>query len=503
MKKKFQLPSTAHNWLTAAGAVISLSAITVFLFLLFATLISNQSSSYLGLIMFIIIPPFIIIGLILIPVGMYRTHKKMQRGERDKSESLKFDFSKTSHRNAAIIFTFGTLFFVLLTALGSYETFHFTESNTFCGEVCHSVMKPEYTAYQKSPHARVHCVECHVGEGVDWYVKSKLSGLRQVYGVITGDFNRPIETPIRNLRPARETCEKCHWPEKFYARTDRLEIHYLSDEENTPWNIYLTLKIGGEHNSQGLAQGIHWHINKNIEIQYAASDKRRQEIPWVRYINKATNDTTEFIDSEADFELAMLDTMEIRTMDCIDCHNRPSHQYLPPDKFIDYELSKGTISTDIPEIKAKLLEICEEDFPSIDSLAKYTKENLTEFYSSDYEDFYDVNENKILSSIDAFVETYSKNIFPSMKVKWSAYPSNIGHLFDTGCFRCHNNNHESDDGKLIKKDCVQCHIINAQGTPDNLVRAEYGKGLEFQHPVDIDGEWRETNCNECHTGLLP
>lgn len=503
MKNKFKLPSTVYNWTTIFGTYLAIGAITIFLFLLVFSLLTGNSSPYTGIIMFMVVPVFIIVGLVLIPIGMYRTNKRRLRGDIKTSDSLVIDLNKNSHRNAASIFIVGTIIFLLLTSLGGYQAFHFTESNTFCGEVCHEVMSPEYTAYQKSAHARVKCVECHVGEGVDWYVKSKLSGLRQVYGVITGDFSRPIGTPIHNLRPARETCEKCHWPEKFFARTDKLEKHYLADEQNTPWNINLTLKIGGEHSSDALSEGIHWHVDKNNVVQYVALDYKRQEIPWVRFIDKKNNDTTIYVDSDSDFELNMLDSLEVREMDCMDCHNRPSHQYLPPDRFINNELSRGTISSNIPEIKSKLLEICEEDFGSIDSLKEFVTSELNEFYSTEYEEFYHSNKTMLEASIVAFIDVYSQNIFPTMKVKWEAYPSNIGHMNYIGCFRCHNDIHESDEGKVLKRDCNQCHTINGQGSPENFERAVYGESLEFKHPVDIEEAWRDMNCNECHTGLLP
>jgi len=501
--KKIKLPNSAYNWLSAFGAILALGALLVFLFLFIISTFTGTSSSYLGMFMFIIIPPFLVVGLFLIPIGMYIRNKRVKKGGPEGLSAPVIDFNKSTHRNAAVIFTGGTIIFLLLTALGSYEAFHFTESNVFCGEVCHSVMHPEFTAYQNSAHARVRCVECHVGEGVDWYVKSKLSGLRQVYGVITGDYDRPIPTPISNLRPARETCEKCHWPEKFYSRTNRLEKHFLADEENSAWDISLTLKVGGEHNSEGLSEGIHWHVDPDNIVQYISTDERRQDIPFVRFINKKTGDTTVYIDSDSDFDIADISKFEVREMECIDCHNRPSHQYLPPDRFINDKLASGDISPEIPEIKAKLLEICENEFVSIDSLKVFANATIAAFYSEDYPDYYEENKELIENSVNAFVEVYSKNIFPQMAVTWDKYPSNIGHMNFKGCFRCHNGLHESEEGKLLERDCNQCHLINAQGPPENMVRAEYNTPLEFQHPVDIDGAWKEMNCNECHTGLQP
>lgn len=501
--KNIKLPSSVYNWLTAFGTLMAIGAILVFLFLLIISTFTGTSSSYLGLFMFIIVPPFLVIGLLLIPIGMYYKNREIKRSGNQGMKAPVFDFNKNTHRNAAMIFISGTIIFLLMTALGSYEAFHFSESNVFCGEVCHSVMHPEFIAYQNSAHARVKCVECHVGEGVDWYVKSKLSGLRQIYGVATGDYDKPIPTPISNLRPARETCEKCHWPEKFYSRTNRLEKHFLADEENTPWDIYLTLKVGGEHTSEGLSEGIHWHVDADNIVQYLATDEQRQDIPYVRFINKKTGDTTVYIDSDSDFVIEDIANYELREMECIDCHNRPSHQYLPPDRFINNELARGTISTEIPEIKAKLLEICENEFTSIDSLKKYSTKEILTFYEEEYPEIFEENKAGIVASIDAFIKVYSENIFPEMKVTWDKYPSNIGHMNFKGCFRCHNGLHESEEGKVLERDCNQCHIINAQGSPDNLARSEFNIPLEFKHPVDIEEAWKEMNCSECHSGLLP
>ncbi len=98
-------------------------------------------------------------------------------------------------------------------------------------------MEPEHTAYQNSPHARVKCVDCHVGSGAGWYVRSKLSGAYQVYAVLANVYPRPIPTPIKNLRPARETCEQCHWPSHFSGQKEVINTYFKSDEQNTRWTI--------------------------------------------------------------------------------------------------------------------------------------------------------------------------------------------------------------------------------------------------------------------------
>ena len=207
-------------------AYISLFLIAAFAFIGW---VYDDSSSYLGLFIFIIIPGFLIIGLLMIPIGMSIERKRRKKRELEyvKQGWPVIDMNVKKYRNAIFLFAVGTIILFILSGIGSYEAFHYTESNEFCGTLCHEVMEPEHVAYQNSTHSRVRCVDCHVGSGADWYVRSKLSGLRQVYGVLTNDFNRPIETPIHNLRPARETCEKCHWPEKFYARSFRQSKHFF------------------------------------------------------------------------------------------------------------------------------------------------------------------------------------------------------------------------------------------------------------------------------------
>ncbi len=500
---KIKLPHSASNWISLIGATIALISLFMILFLFAITTFLNRGSSYLGLVIYILLPAFLIVGLILIPLGMYKKTKKEKRLK--KTEETKWpeiNLNDIRHRNAFMIFSIGTAIFLLFSAIGSYEAFHYTESVEFCGTTCHKVMYPEHTAYQHSPHARVACVDCHVGSGADWYVKSKLSGLYQVYAVTLGTVPRPIPTPITSLRPARETCEECHWPEKFYDRKLRLEKHYLADETNSEWDISLALKIGGQHSAQGLQEGIHWHINKDVLIEYKAVDKQRQKIPWVKYTNLKTGKVTIFEDQNEPLKKEQLDSLETRVMDCIDCHNRPSHNYKPPAFFVNNAITAGTIPVELPKIKSLAMDITGKDYSTTDSAMLAIKNGINTFYKENYPEIYNSKGQLVKRAINGLQAEYKQNIFPEMKVKWNAYPNNIGHLEFIGCFRCHNDSHSSKDGIVISKDCNLCHIINAQGSPNNLEMANVNTALEFKHP-DGDESWKEMNCVECHTGLNP
>ena len=499
---KIKLPHSSYNWTSLVGAIIALVSLSMILFF-FAISSLIEQRPYIGLIIYIIIPVFLVIGLLLIPIGMFfRIRKDKRQKTLFTGEWPQINLNDIRHRNAFFIFSIGTAIFLFLSSVGSYEAFHFTESVTFCGKICHNVMIPEYTAYQSSPHARVACVDCHVGTGADWYVKSKLSGLYQVYAVTLGSYPKPIPTPITNLRPARETCEECHWPEKFYDRTLRLEKHYLSDEKNSEWDINLSLKIGGSHSAQGLQEGIHWHINPDVVIEYKALDVQRQKIPWVKFTNLKTSKSIIFQDQNNPLKKEQLDSLETRIMDCIDCHNRPSHNYKPPAFFVNNAITAGTIPKDLPMIKSLAMDLCGKDYSSTDTAMIAIRDGIKLYYKEKYPEIILEKNYLVNKAITGLQTEFKKNIFPEMKVKWNAYSNNIGHLEFVGCFRCHNDNHKSKTGEVISRNCNLCHDINAQGNPDSLQVTTVGNSLQFRHP-DGDESWKEALCVDCHTGLNP
>jgi hypothetical protein len=502
--KNLKLPSSVYNWTSIIGATIALISLFMIVFLFAITTIFNQGGSYLGVVIYIALPTLLVIGLIMIPIGMIFKYKR-QKKEKETGRILRWpaiDFNEPRHRNAFMIFSVGSTIFLLLSAIGSYEAFHYTESVEFCGTLCHEVMNPEYVAYQNSPHARVACVDCHVGSGADWYVRSKLSGLYQVYSVIFNKYEKPIPVPIHSLRPARETCEECHWPEKFYARQLRIERHYLADADNTEWDIHLQMKTGPSISALGLQEGIHWHINPDIKIEYVATTPDREIIPWVRYTNVKTGEVQVYIDPENELEPGQMDTLELRMMDCMDCHNRPSHNYQTPMFAVNSAITAGEIPKELPEIKLMAMDAMNRQYSTTDSAMMGIENIITEYYASAYEDIFNTQPEMISKAIKGIQEAYKKNIFPEMKVKWNAYPNHIGHMEFNGCFRCHNDRHSTEEGRLIPLDCNLCHSIVAQGTPGNMqVISGLDESLEFYHQNDPDQDWKGGLCSDCHSEL--
>lgn len=499
---KFTLPRSTQNWITLMGAMLALISFFMIIFAFTVSIFWKEGHAYFGLIIYILLPAVMLLGLFMIPIGMLlQISRDRKTGASERPPMPRVDLNDPRHRNAFFIFVIGTTFLLFISAVGSYEAFHFTESVTFCGTICHEVMNPEYVAYQNSPHAKVSCVECHVGPGADWYVRSKLSGAYQVYATLFNKYPKPITTPISNLRPAREVCEQCHWPQKFYAHKLRLESYFLPDEENTQWDLALIMKIGSPRAAHGLEEGIHWHINPNTRIEYIASNETREQIPWVRYTNLRTGEVTIYNDEDSPLDEAEINTKEIRTMDCVDCHTRPSHNYRAPLVFVNEAMTAGDIPSELPEIKSLSMEICDKDFPTADSAMTYISKKLNSFYEEDYPEIYEEQKALVDKAVAGLQDAFSKNIFPEMKVKWRAYPDHIGHMNYDGCFRCHNDRHTSEAGDVISKDCNLCHYISAQGPKGSVVTAPLGQVLEFKHPEDIDEEWKESLCTDCHEGI--
>ncbi len=497
-----KLPQSYYNWTSIIGTVIAVIALFMIVFLIFISFFVEVTSSYLGLVIYIVLPIFLVTGLILIPIGMVRRARRLRKqAKKDIYRWPKVDLNIRQHRNAFFIFLISTTAFLFLSAIGTYEAFHFTESTEFCGKLCHKVMHPEYITYQNSAHARVPCVDCHVGSGADWYVRSKLSGLYQVYSVIFKKYPQPIPTPIKDLRPAQETCEKCHWPEQFYAPLLRTEKHYLADEQNTEWDIILKMKIGSEYSALGIEEGIHWHINPRVHIEYAPEFEDRESIPWVRYTDLETDEVHIYTDEENEPDSSILLEANLRMMDCMDCHNRPSHEYYSPPFFTDISLTRGDIPKELPDIKQVAMGLLYAGYASTDTAMTIILNDVNEYYEIMHPEIYKGNYELIEKAIEGIQEDFKQNMFPEMKARWDVYPNHIGHINSNGCFRCHDDRHKSASGRVISKDCNLCHTIVAQGSPGQMIEAGVTDSLEFIHPVDIEGAWKEYHCAECHRYL--
>lgn len=496
--------SLSYNRISFAGGIFASIIFITLLLMLFIVWLGGGTNPYFGLVVFLVLPPFLFLGILMIPLGMWWEWRRWKRtGQRTESLFPTLDLNIKRHRRdlaASIITAFVLL---LLSAIGSYNAYHFTESIEFCGKLCHEVMDPEYTAYMRSPHARVGCTDCHVGAGASFFVKAKVTGLYQVYATLADVYPRPIPVPIKNLRPAQETCEQCHWPDAFFGAKQRLMTYYLSDEKNSPWQVNMLIKIGG--GSPGTAQttGIHWHMNIASEVDYIARDPRREDIPWVKITNHKTGVVSIYEDVDNPLTPEEIKAAAKHRMDCMDCHNRPTHIFRSPSYSVNLALLTERIDPTLPNIKQNGVEVLTADYKSTAEALKMIEQQMWILYDAEKYPDTAISSATIEQAIERLKEIYTSNFFPEMGVSWDNYVDNIGHLDTQGCDRCHAGNHKSEDGKVITRECIACHNIISQGPPEAMEVADSPEGLRFRHPVDIEEAWTEIGCYECHTGANP
>jgi len=486
-----------RNPISLVGMALALVSLTNILFFFLIDVLEAKPSPYIGILAYMVGPAFLILGLLLIPAGIWLDQRRRQRQKGGESlRYLHIDFNEPSQRSAIIFFFSFTIVFIVMSVVGSYQAYEFTDSVQFCGQLCHSVMNPEFTAYQLSPHARVSCVDCHVGSGASWYVRSKLSGVRQVAAVTFNTFPRPIPTPVHNLRPAQETCEQCHWPRRFYGAQLKVFTHYANDEKNTPRQIRMLLKTGGGDPSTGAPSGIHWHMNISNEISYIATDEKRQVIPYIR-AKDMQGRITEYMAKDSQLSKDQIEKLARRRMDCIDCHNRPTHIYVPPDRAVDESLLTGRLDASLPFLKQQAVTVLTNTYATTEAAMEGIATDLHKFYLTKYPEVDKNKQNSIRNAIAEVQRIYHTTTFPEMKLDWKTHPNNIGHFYFPGCFRCHDGQHLSSDGRMIRKDCGICHSI--LGQQEGVVTLISSDGVTFKHPVDI-GDLSQVSCSDCHTG---
>lgn len=495
-----RVPSALLNWTSLTGMGLIALGFAAGLLTLLLDITSVQARAYTG-VLFLVYLLLILVGLVVIPLGALRERRRRRPGGAPSlTGDLVIDLGRRSHRNALLVFMGIGAVAALAVTVGSYQTYQATESNLFCGQVCHSVMKPEATAYEYSSHARVQCVECHIGSGAGWYVRSKLSGVRQIFAVTLNTYPRPIPTPIRDLRPARETCEECHWPKKFIGFREVVRNYYLSDEESTPYRIRMLMKIGGEEHSLMQGAGIHYHMLLANEVAYIARDYERQDIAWVR-IERDDGSVTIYEDEDEPLTAEEREELELRRMDCMDCHNRPSHKFPTPMSIVNQAIDVDAVSRELPFVKREAVFALDTDYETTAEAMEGIRASLVEYYADEHPEVLDEQSEELERTISELQRIYKRSVFPEMNASYKNYPDNIGHRDWTGCFRCHNDRLVSDEDETIFTTCNKCHLIIAQGEDVDTVRVDLTEGLPFQHPA-YGGELIDeyTECTDCHTG---
>jgi hypothetical protein len=487
-----------HPLSALAGALV-LAGGFLFLILLLIDIGSNVDNPYRSLVTFVIAPFIITLGIVLFLIAvLLQVRAARRRGEKVRF-SFAIDPSDPAYLRNLWLFLAFTAVLIFIVAYSGTRAYEATDSVAFCGETCHEVMDPQFITYRNSPHARILCVECHIGPGASFWVKSKFDGIRQVIATVRNTYDRPIKTPVHNLRPAQETCERCHWPRQFYGEKMVTHTYYRSDEQNSPWTVSLLVKIGGGNPRTGQEEGIHWHMLNQNKVEYIATDEKRHDIIWIR-MTDAEGKVTIYQKPGAEMPDTTEPNIEIRRFDCMDCHNRPSHSFLPPAKGVNLALSTRKISPELPYIRKVGLELLIAEYQTKEQALQEIERGVWTYYRGNYPNLAVEKKELIEQAVDALQVIYGENFFPEMKTDYRARENHLSHFVNDGCFRCHDGVKENVKGEKIPNSCTTCHLIVAQGAsdkPENLVSSI--AGLEFQHPEDIDEAWKEYKCTECHT----
>ncbi len=460
------LPRLWTHWLSLTGTILTTIGGLLIggSFVVYA--LGGGFNVYATAALFFAAPAVFLGGLLLIPLGLVLARRRTKAAQAEE-ESLRAAFAavlaRPVVRRRLAFFVVASVVNVALVALAATRAIAWMDSPEFCGTLCHSVMQPEWDAYRRSPHARVACVDCHIGPGASWAVKSKIDGLRQVWGVLTDDFHRPIPAPVAELRPARDTCEQCHWPAKFHGTRLKTFRRFGDDEANTETASVVALRIGGAEAKSGAHVGIHWHVNPNIQVLYEDLDGKRGAIGSVTVLE---NGALKGVYRRPD-EKRQAATM--RTMDCVDCHNRPTHIYdASPRAAVDDAFAAGLLDPGVPYLHKIAVELLTQRRPERAQAERVFRDGLAERYAA-------LGPDKAppAATLDGAAKTladlYRRNVYPDMRIAWGTYPSHLGHGADDdltrGCFRCHDEQHQTAAGNPITQDCGLCHELLEDATP--------------------------------------
>lgn len=503
MKKFF--PPSFYNPLSVVGAIVFLFNIGLMIFLAIVATVSKHPKPYADLIILVLLPIIIFSGLVLVVIGVVRERRRLKAGGLIAQQLPVIDFNNPRHRILASVFGGGFVILSLLYAFAGYTTYEYTESDTFCGILCHSggqsIHRAENLSYSFSPHANVGCSTCHVGSGVKYFMIYKLRGMKQLLHLLTDRVPKPIPTPVADLRPAQDVCESCHGPKyQFYERLEARK-YFLSDTGNTQWALDLLLRMGTAGLKTDRPPKMHWHSSTTEEIIYDASDPKREVIPWI-YVKR--------LDGKIRTYRAMAtaagtpDPKENvqRRMDCVDCHNRAGHFFHHPSDILNILLSTGLVDPSLPDIKSTAVKALEGNYRTFDEGKEAIRKAIMDFYRTTRPSIAEEQKAAIDRAIAALQRSYERNYDPLMKISWKNFPSNQGHRHAPGCFRCHDGNHVSEDGTILSKDCNLCHVLlEHQISGQKEDKSAVIHQLKYPHPVDIGNSYLTMNCSDCHGAI--
>lgn len=455
--QKVRFEALTPNSMSRVGVILTAACAALIVLLSALEITGLGGNLHFRILAYLILPALLVLGLVLMAIGLWRERHRRRKAAKSSGSAMPspvIDLNDTATRGALLLLLLSGGATAIILAGAGYQGIQVLESVQFCSQACHLQMQPEASAHDRSPHANVACVECHVGPGFGAWVDSKINGLKEMAEVATNTYPRPVPTPVHQLRPARVVCEQCHWPAAFVG--DRLVVrtHYGDDEANTPKKTVLMLHVGGQAGKTN--SGIHWHVARGVRIRYLADPSRES----IYTVELTTPEGAQKL-----FETQAVPPVDAqwRTMDCIDCHNRPTHVFRSPAQEVDAALLDGRIDTSLPFIKREAMRVLQAQYPSQEQARTAISRDITAFYRSNYSDLAASRASAVAEAGTALGNIWSNNVFPQMKVTWNTYPNHLGHDEQSpGCLRCHDNKHVTAAAEKIPRKCELCHNVVAE-----------------------------------------
>jgi hypothetical protein len=483
-----------YNWPGLLGLALIAVNVAAALAVLVADLLVGVE--YVGVV-YALLGVATLVGVAIASFGGLLGLRRKRRGAPSRLlEPWTLDLMRSRDRRYALAGLVATIVGVGMFASATGQGMRYLESREFCVNACHAVMEPEGTAALHSPHANLACAECHVGSGAVHFARAKLNGMRQLWGVVTGSYERPIPVPVHGLLPAEQLCEDCHSRGRWIGYKEKQYRYFAGDEANTPHPVRMLVKVGGVRPGSGRGEGIHYHMLLDRKVEYVASDEKKSEMLWVRVTDADGAVRTYRRDEDGSDEA--IAGKPVHEMSCLDCHNRPAHQFRAPTSLMNELLAAGIVDRSLPYAKTKGVELLEETYPDRATALASIDQQLREFYEGEHGRA--AGDPAVAAASAAIQEAWAQNNFPHMKVSWQAYPNYNNHLDTAGCFRCHNDELASDDGSNIFTSCGDCHVVLAQGEGAPPAAVDFERGVPFYHFTDDDTFESYEDCASCHNG---
>ena len=393
---------------------------------------------------------------------------------------------------------------IALLGAGGIAGWEYSNSNAFCAAMCHDVHPEEIAAHKEGAHARVNCVECHMGRNSTLHLMAlKPTHAKELWGMIFG-YERPLTSGT--LRPSREACESCHYPAVEHHDSVAVKVHYGTDTNSSESRTTIVLHTGMEAIRDGYTKGIHWHIQN--EVRFVSPDPQRRDIPWVEVV-KPDGTKVAYIDAATKLTPEQIGALPARPMACYDCHNSVGHPFTNPSELVDEAIRTGKINRKLPDTKARAQALVDqlpeitgetaERAAKVDSLlaeAATKAATAPEFKAA---------EQKFNAAMREILLAAS---FREKGFSWKSFPKHTGHTDTPGCFRCHDGKHFNDKGEVIRLQCTLCHAMpqvtreGGKGSVASLLPEKAGEKQPESHQrpnfMRTHSDDVSEECEACH-----